>query len=75
MKRMKKEVLINAMDELLAEYNEYAHGGNSEILSANLDGNNDVTFEFYDGVKTMSLLEALSYLALEVAALHSEIGE
>ncbi len=72
--RMNKEVLLSAIKELAVEYNQYAAGGNSEIMSIRSSADR-VIIEFYDESRKFTFVDAINYLSEEVSTLHAEIGE
>lgn len=72
--RMNKTVLLSAIKELAVEYNQYAAGGNSEIMAIQLD-EGFVLIHFYDDSRKFTFVDAINYLSEEVSTLHAEIGE
>lgn len=75
MERLNVQNLLNTLDDLANEYNEYAAGGNSELLGIIYHSDGTITLKFYDSERRAGLLDSLAYLIMEVDTFHYEIGE
>lgn len=71
---MDRGALLSAIRELAIEFNRYAEGGNSEILSIKA-GEDFVLIHFYDEIRKFTFVNAINYLSEEVSTLHAENGE